>query len=93
MEQIDLRTVEFTPELLRTVPAATAELYETIPVRCAPGSVVLAMAPMRVLQAMSDELDSLRLELRCVLRREIELAIADGDQIRAFIERLYGRAK
>lgn len=91
MEKTDLSSIEFSPELLSTVPAATARMYETVPVRLTQqGAIVLAMPAKTVLQAVNDDLGTLRIELRCVLGRDVEFTLADRDQIHTFVDRLYG---
>ena len=90
MDKIDLANVDFTPELLRSLPAGVAQLYHVLPVRQSDRGVLLAMAPMPLLQAKGDELDSVRTELRFIVARDVEFVIADRDQIATFIQKLYG---
>jgi type II secretion system (T2SS) protein E len=92
MERVDLSKVDFTPALRTSLPPATARLYEIVPVRQTPQQVVLALPPMRLLQARDDELQTLRIELRCILGREVDFVIADRDQIREYVRRLYGES-
>ncbi len=92
MERVDLSKVEFTPALRATISAATAQLYQTVPVRTTAERVVLALPPMRLLEAESDDLKTLRVELRTILCREVDFVMADRDQIRQYVQSLYGAA-
>lgn len=90
MERVDLFQIHFTPELRQSVLPDTARLYEVVPVRETQEQVVLAMAPMRLLEAKLDEYKSLRRELSFSIGREVEFVTADREQIRHYVQRLYG---
>jgi general secretion pathway protein E/type IV pilus assembly protein PilB len=86
-EEVDLGNVRFTSELLGSVPANVARRYRVIPVSDSPNVLRLAIAD----PADLDTLDS----LSHLLRRDLELRIAEERQLDEFIERLYkpeGRA-
>ena len=82
-EEVDLREVAFTPELLACVPAECARRYRVLPVFSTPGRLRLALAD----PADLDVIDS----LTHLLRGELELCVAEASQLGEFIERLYGR--
>ena len=92
MERVDLSKVVFTPALRESIQPATARLYEIVPVSQSVQRVVLALPPMRLLQARDDELETLRTELRFILRKEVDFVVADRDQIREYVSRLYGES-
>ena len=81
-ERIDLSTVQFTPELLRCLPAAVARKYRALPVLESGDCLHVAVPASRDI----DVVDSL-----ChVLRRELEFRAADREQLNTFIQRFYG---
>ena len=79
-ERIDLSTIQFTPELLRCVPAATARKHRALPVADSPGclSIALADIDLYVIDALA-----------FTLNRELAIRIADGQQLDMFLRRLY----
>ena len=82
-DEVDLRTVSFTPELLACVPPESARRYRVLPVFSSPAKLRLALADPSDI----DAIDS----LQHLLRRDLELCVAEGGQLDEFIERLYGR--
>jgi hypothetical protein len=82
-EEVDLRKVAFTPELLACVPAEYARRFRVLPVFSSPGTLRLALADPSDL----DAIDS----LHHLLHRDLELCVAEASQLAEFIERLYGR--
>jgi hypothetical protein len=80
-KQINLATVNFTPELLRCIPAATARLHRTLPVADQPSCLLIALADVQTL----DVLD----QLHFALARDIEVCVAEPHQLDTFLERLY----
>jgi hypothetical protein len=82
-DEVDLRKVAFTPELLARVPAEAVRRYRVLPVFSSPGELRLAVADPSEL----DAIDSLHHLLRC----DLELCVAEASQLDEFIERLYGR--
>ncbi len=82
-EEVDLRQVAFTAELLACVPAAAARRYRVLPISSSGGKLRLALADPSDL----DAIDS----LHRLLHRDLELCVAEESQLNEFIERLYGR--
>ncbi len=82
-DEVDLRNVQFTPELLACVPAASARRYRVLPISSSPDKLRLALADPSDL----DAIDS----LHHLLHRDLELCVAEEGQLNEFIERLYGR--
>jgi Type II secretion system (T2SS), protein E, N-terminal domain len=80
-EEVDLRRIEFTAELLGCVPAHIARRYQVLPVSDSPALLRIAIADPSDL----DAIDS----LTHLLRRELELCVADESQLAEFIGRLY----
>jgi general secretion pathway protein E/type IV pilus assembly protein PilB len=81
-EEVDLRNVKFTAELLGCVSAHLARRYRVLPVSDSPTALRLAIADPSDL----DVIDS----LTHLLRRELELCVAEESQLVEFIGRLYG---
>jgi hypothetical protein len=81
--EIDLKDVDFTPELLGLVPAEYALKLRVLPISARPGFIVVAVDDPSDL----DAIDS----LQEALGREVELCVAHTDQLNEFIARLYGR--
>ena len=82
-DEVDLRQVAFTPELLACVPAASARRYRILPVSSSCEKLRLALADPSDL----DAIDS----LHHLLHRHLELCVAEESQLNEFIERLYGQ--
>jgi type IV pilus assembly protein PilB len=82
-DEVDLRNVSFTPELLACVPVEAVRHYRVLPVSSSPTKLSLALADPSDL----DAIDS----LHHLLRRDLELCVAEASQLDEFIERLYGR--
>ena len=81
-EEIDLSTVNFTPQLIGCVPRHVACKYRALPVFETSGSLGIAIArPVEL-----DAVDS----LSHLLRRELEFRIAEEQQLSTFLGRLYG---
>jgi len=81
-EVVDLRDVELTPEVLKIVPSTSARMYQCLPLEDHGSSLRVAMAdPLN--PALSDE-------LAYVVRKEIQVVVADPAQIRTAIEKYYG---
>jgi type IV pilus assembly protein PilB len=79
---IDLGGVEFSPQILRLIPAGLARLHRALPVAGEGHTVRIALA---------DPLDTRTIEdLRFALGREIELAIAPAYEIEERIRKHYG---
>ncbi len=82
-EEIDLTDVSFTPELLACLPVEAVRHYRVLPVFSSSTKLRLALADPSDL----DTIDS----LHHLLRRDLELCVAEAGQLDEFIERLYGR--
>jgi type IV pilus assembly protein PilB len=80
-EEVDLRKVVFTPEILACVPAEIARRHRVVPIDASPRHVRVALADPSDLNAI-DSVNS-------AVQRELELAVAEEAQIEEFIPRLY----
>jgi type IV pilus assembly protein PilB len=82
-ERIDLREIQFTPELLRCIPANVARRYRVLPVfDDAPQSLSIALGDPSDLDAIDG--------VSSTVRRDLVLCVADSQQLDEFIHRLYG---
>jgi len=81
-EIIDLTTVDFTPELLRCIPAEFVRKHRVLPVLERPGRLAIALADPSDLSVIDS--------LVHTLHREIEVCITDESQLDVFIQRFYG---
>ena len=81
-EEIDLRNVQFTAELLACIPADLARRYRVVPVFDSSELLRIALAD----PAELDTIDA----LAHLLRREIVLCVAEASQLNEFVNRLYG---
>jgi len=81
-EEVDLRKVHFTAELLACIPAELARRYRVLPIRSLPDKLLLAIADPSDLDAI-DSLPNL-------VQRDLELCVAESCQLDDFIGRLYG---
>jgi type IV pilus assembly protein PilB len=79
---VDLSIVEFTPKLLRCIPAELARKYHVLPVASVGRRLAIATSDPTYLAALDD--------LHSNLDREIELRVADKAQLDAWIKRFYG---
>jgi type IV pilus assembly protein PilB len=78
---VTVRERELTPELLRIVPAKTARMYQCLP-------VALANSTLQV--ALVDPLNVGRIdELGFVVKKDIQLVVADPAQVQKAIEKFY----
>ena len=82
-EEVDLRQVSFTPELLARVPAEAARRFRVLPVFSSRDKLKLALADPSDL----DTIDT----IQKLLQRDLELCVAEANQLNDFIDRLYGR--
>jgi len=82
IEKIDLAQIQFTAQLLRYIPAATARMYHVMPVSKGRGFLSIASA---------DAYDPRVIDhLTFVLKRELEIRLADRQQIAEYVQRYYG---
>jgi hypothetical protein len=82
-EEVDLNRVVFTPELLACVPSQSARHYRALPVSNSCEMLRLAVADPSDLDAID--------ALHHLLRRDLELCVAEEGQLDEFIRRLYGQ--
>ncbi|MBI3191842.1 MAG: pilus assembly protein PilB, partial [Pedosphaera parvula] len=81
-EVVDLREIELTPEVLKIMPPSSARMYQCLPLADYGSSLRVTLAdPLN--PAMIDELGY-------VVRKEIQVVVADPAQIRNAIEKYYG---
>lgn len=81
-EVVNLDGIEFTPDLLKNVPAATARMYQCIPVEDYGTAVRIAMAnPLN--PAAVDEISY-------IVGKEVQLVVADAKTIDKIINKHYG---
>lgn len=80
-EVVTIRDRDFTPELLAAIPAKTARMYQCVPVGMSNGTLKVAMA---------DPLNPGRVdELGFVVKKDVQLVVADPNQIEKAIEKHY----
>src|SRR5664279_3420609 len=78
---ITVRERDLTPELLRVVPAKMARMYQCLPVGLVDSTLQVALAdPLNV-----GRID----ELSYVVKRDIQLVVADPTAVQKAIEKLY----
>lgn len=81
-EVVDLRTVNYTPELLKTIPGSTARMYQCVPV---------ALYGNTLQVALGDPLNPSALdELGFIIRKELSQVVADPGQISRVVDQHYG---
>src|ERR1700677_4626718 len=79
---VSVRDREFAPDLLKTIPANVARMYQCLPVGADNGTLQIAIA---------DPLDPARAdEIQFAVKREVQVVVADPTEISKAIERLYG---
>jgi type IV pilus assembly protein PilB len=80
---VSLSGREFSPELLKAVPAKVAQMYHCLPVAINNGTVQVALA---------DPLDPARAdEIHFAIKRDVQIVVADPAEIIKTIDRLYGQ--
>jgi len=80
-EVVKIREAELSPELIKTVPAKSARMYQCIPVSLDGSTVRIAMV---------DPLNPARLdELGFVLKKDVQVVVADPVTIQKAIEKFY----
>jgi len=78
---VTLRERDLTPELLRTIPAKTARMYQCLPVSLSNSTLQVALA---------EPLNPGRVdELGFVVKKDIQLVVADPTQVQKAIEKFY----
>jgi type IV pilus assembly protein PilB len=82
-EVVSLGDREFTPELLKTIPANVARMYQCMPVAVNNGTVQVALA---------DPLDPARAdEINFAIKGDVQVVVADPSEIEKAIDRFYGQ--
>jgi type IV pilus assembly protein PilB len=81
-EVVSLKDREFSPELLKIVPATVARMYRCLPVALQGDTLQVALA---------EPLDPARAdEIHFAAKRDIQIVVADPTEIDRTIDRLYG---
>lgn len=80
-EEVDLRKIVFTRELLACVPADIARRHRVVPVQGSRRQVRIAIADPSDFDALES--------VQTAVQREVEVVVADERQIAEFIPRLY----
>ncbi len=81
-EVVNLDNVEFTPELMATIPGGTARMYQCVPVEDYGSSLRVAMAnPMN---------PSVIDEISYIVRKEVQPVVADAKTLEKVINKYYG---
>ncbi|HEY2981483.1 MAG TPA: ATPase, T2SS/T4P/T4SS family [Anaerolineales bacterium] len=81
-EVVNLDDVQFTPELLKNIPAGTARMYQCVPVEDFGSAIRIAMANAMNPSAVD--------EISYIVRKEVQLVVADPKAIEKAISRHYG---
>jgi type IV pilus assembly protein PilB len=81
-EVVSLKDREISPEVLKTIPAKVAQMYQCLPVGIVGGVLQVAMSNPLV-PATADE-------IQYAAKREIQVVVADPADIKRAIERFYG---
>ncbi|MBK8001335.1 MAG: Flp pilus assembly complex ATPase component TadA [Verrucomicrobia bacterium] len=81
-EVVNLDSIEFTPELLATIPGGTARMYQCVPVEDFGSSLRVAMA--------NPTNPSVIDEISYIVRKEVQPVVADGKTIEKIINKHYG---
>src|SRR5882672_418580 len=81
-EVVSLDNVQFTAELLKNIPAGTARMYQCVPVEDFGSAIRVAMANPMTPSAVD--------EISYIVRKEVQLVVADPKSIEKAISRHYG---
>ena len=81
-EVVDLDTVEFTPQILRAIPAGLARLHRALPMGVEENTIRVALIDPLDTQTIDD--------LRFALGRDIQVVVAPRQQIRERLKKHYG---
>jgi type IV pilus assembly protein PilB len=82
-EVVSLRDREYSPELLKTIPANVARMYHCMPVALKNGTLQVALA---------DPLDPAHAdEVGFASKRDVQVVVADPAEIEKAVERHYGQ--
>jgi len=80
-DEVDLRTVDFTPDLLASIPVQFVRRHRVLPVSSSPSALWISMADPSDLEVIDT--------LHQSVQRELVLCVSEASQIDEFIERLY----
>jgi nicotinic acid phosphoribosyltransferase len=81
-EEVDLKDISFTAELLSCVPGTFARWYRVLPIGTSQHEVLLAMADVSDVNAIET--------IQQLVGRDVALRVAESWQLDEFIDRLYG---
>jgi len=82
-EVVSVKDREFSPEIIKLIPAKVAQTYKCIPVALNEGFLQVALA---------DPLDPSRAdEIQFAAKRDIQIVVADPAEVQRQVERLYGQ--
>jgi type IV pilus assembly protein PilB len=81
-EVVDLSTYEITPEVVRSLPASVARMYNVVPVAMHPGTITLAVSTLIEPHVMD--------ELMFVLTRDVSFVMAREADVRSRVSQFYG---
>ena len=82
-EVVSLKDINFSPDLLKTIPANVARMYRCMPVALKNGTLQVALA---------DPLDPAHAdEVGFASKRDVQVVVADPTEIEKAVERLYGQ--
>ena len=82
-EIVDLTEVDFTPELLRCIPAEVVRKYRVLPVVDSPERLAIALG-------QADDLNVIDSLTHILPWPELEIRVATKQQLDIFIQRFYG---
>jgi type IV pilus assembly protein PilB len=81
LQVMQVRDSDITPELVKTIPAKTARMYQALPVGESGSTLQIALA---------DPLNQARVdELGFVVKRDVQLVVADPVQVNKLIDKFY----
>jgi len=81
-EVVELKNRDLPPELISEIPSNTARMYQCVPVEMSNGVLRVAFA---------DPLDPANVdELNFVVKKEVQLVVADPEEVRKAVEKYYG---
>ena len=79
---INLPATDIPPDVIHTIPASVARMYNCVPVEVGPNSVELAVHDIVTPQVMD--------ELMFVLTRDVSFVLAREDDVKACLNQFYG---
>ena len=79
---VDLGQMEIPPEVVKSIPATVARMYDVIPVEISPSSITLASAQFLTTETID--------EIRFVLTRDVTIVLAREESVKMMIARSFG---